>query len=291
MEKFKMALKNKNLDHLYFFLGEEAFLSDFYLNMLKKTLGCNEDFDYITVETDDLMSLQETVEGVPVMSEKKMVVIKAVDFSDEFDKASQADYLSELLDIVPSFTCLVFQCRTIKKTSKIYKVLKEKCTQVIFDFQKPQDVTKWVLKAAQARNLQIDRETASYLVESAGVDMTLLGTELDKLASYCNDEPVTFEAIDEIVIKSMDAKTYYLLDAIFDGHSKEAFELLNELMLAERDMPIYLNASIMGTLRTLLEYEALLSEGKSSAAISDRLKLYPTKAKKFLRFICFQTRI
>ena len=285
MEKLKTAIKNKNPDHLYFFLGEEIFLSNYYLDSLKKTIGCNEDFDYITVEPEEIMSLQEAVEGVPVFSEKKMVVVKGIDLSDEIKKTSEVDYVSEVLSVVPSFTCLVFQCRTIKKTSKLYKILKEKCTQVQFDYQKPVDVTKWVLKVAQTKDVAIDRETAAYLVESVGTDMTTLNTELDKLASYCDNAPVTYDAIDKIVIKSIDAKTYYLMDAIFDGHSKEAFELLNELTIAESGMPIYLNASIMGTLRTLLEYEALVAEGKSSAAISDRLRLYPAKAKKYSGYL------
>ena len=75
-----------------------------------------------------------------------------------------------------------------------------------------------------------------------------------------------------------------LMDAVFDGHSKEAFELLNELSVAESGMPIYLNASLMGTIRTLLEYEALASEGKSSVAISDKLRMHPAKTKKYATY-------
>lgn len=284
MEKFKTALKNKNFDHLYFFIGEETFLSDYYLDALKTALKCNTDFDYTVLDSENISELQEAVEGMPMMSEKKLVVVKGIELSNEIEK-DDVDYVEEILNIVPSFTCLVFSCRTIKKTSKLYKILKDKCTQVEFDFQKPQDVTRWVLKACQAKNVVIDRETAAYLVDCAGVDMTLLGTEIDKLSSYCGDEPVTIDAIDKIVIKSMDAKTYQLMDAVFDGHSKEAFELLNELSVAESGMPIYLNASLMGNIRTLLEYEALVSEGKSNAAISDRLRLYPAKVKKYSGYI------
>jgi len=285
MEKLKAALKNKNPDHLYFFLGEEIFLSNYYLESLRKTLGCNVDFDYTVIDSEDISGLQEEVEGVPVMSEKRMIVVKGMDFSEEIKKTADVDFLSAVIDIVPSFSCLVFQCRTIKKTSAVYKLLKEKCTQVLFDYQKPQDVSKWVLKACQSKNISIDRETAAYFVDSVGVDMTLLNSELDKLASYCNGEPATVDAIDKISVKSIDAKTYHLLDAIFDGHSNEAFELFNELIMSDRNMPIYLNASIMGTLRSLLEYEALATEGKSSSAIADRLKLYPVKVKKYAGYM------
>lgn len=281
MENFKTALKNKNFDHLYFFVGEETFLSNYYLDALKTALKCNADFDYSVLDAENISELQEAVEGMPMMSEKKLVVVKGIDFSDEIKKAEDADFVAELLEIVPGFVCLVFQCRTIKKTSKIYKTLKEKCTLVEFSFQKPQDVARWVLKACQSKNIRIDRETAAYLVDCAGVDMTLLETEIEKLSSYCGEEPVTIEAIDKIVIKSIDAKTYQLMDAVFDGHSKEAFELLNELSVAENGKPVYLNASLMGTIRTLLEYEALSTEGKSNAAICDKLRIYPAKAKKY----------
>ena len=283
MENFKIALKNKNFDHSYFFLGEEVFLTNFYLNALKKALDCDEDFDYIVVDEDDVLTLQEVVEAAPVLSEKKLVVLKGIDLS--LLKSDAVDFLEQLLDNVPAYTCLVFTSATIKKNSKIYKLLKDKCTVSVFERLKPQDVIKWILKAAQAKNVMVDRETAALLIEFAGTDMTTLNTELDKLASFCGEgNVITADAIERVVIKSIDAKIYYLLDAVFGGNSREAFELLKEYEV-ENESPIYINASIMGTIRTILEYDCLLKEGKTTYAISEKLRLRPIQAKKYAGYV------
>lgn len=279
MEKIKTALKNKNIDHLYFFCGEEVFLSSYYLNQIKKMIVRDDQFDYSAFESENLDGLQEAVESVPVLSDRKMVVVKGLDFSAEL-KADDVEFLTELLETVPLSACLIFCCRTIKKNSKIYKLLSDKCTVCTFDRQKPAEVIRWLLKAARAKNINIDRDTAALLIEYAGVDMTTLVNELDKLAAYCGTGgTVTPDAVEKIVIKSVDAKIYYLLDAVLDGHSDKAFLLLSEFK-AENEKPIYINASIMGTLKTLLEYAYLADEGVSPAAIADKLRLRPIQARK-----------
>lgn len=279
MDKLKTAIKNKNLDHMYFFLGEEVYLSKYYLNALKDVINCDETFDYVLLDADDLSSLQESIEGMPVMSEKKMVVIKGLDLSDEL-KQEDVELISALIEDVPPFTVLVFLSRTIKKNSKIYKLLSEKCTLCSFEHQKPAEVIKWLVNVANKNNMNLDRDAASLLIEFAGIDMTTLSTELDKLASYCGDgKIITADAIEKIVIKSVDAKIYYLLDAVLGGNSKEAFSLLEEFK-AENEKPIYINASIMGTIRTLLEQAYLQKEGMSPSAIADKLRLRPIQSKK-----------
>ena len=279
MDKLKTAIKNKNIDRMYFFLGDEAYLSQYYLNALKEAIGCDETFDYVCLDADDLSLLQESIESMPVMSEKKMVVVKGLDISDEL-KQEDVDLISALTEDVPSFTVLIFLTRTIKKNSKIYKLLSEKCTMCNFEFQKPAEVIKWLTNVANKRNVKLDRETASLLVEYVGVDMTMLSTELDKLVSYCGEgKNITADAIERIVIKSVDAKIYYLLDAILAGDSAKAYELLEEFK-AENEKPIYINASIMGTIRTLLEQAYLQKEGMNASAIADKLRLRPIQSKK-----------
>ena len=284
MENLKTALKNKNLEHLYFFLGEETYLSNYYLDAVKKALKCDENFDYIRIDSENVMGLQDAVESVPVMSEKKLVAVTGIDFSNEI-KSAETEYVAQILENVPTYTCVVFLCRAIKKNSKIYKVLSEKCKTCLFDYQKPQDVIRWLIKVAQNKNSSMSRDTAALLIEYCGVDMTTLNNEMDKISAYCvSDGIITDDAIEKIVIKSVEAKIYYLLDAIFSGQSREVFSLLREFE-AENEKPIYINASIMGTIKTLLEYIYMSEEGKSGGAISDKLRLRPIQAKKYAGYM------
>ena len=76
MQKIKTALKNKNFDHLYFFHGDETFLSAFYVEQIRKAL-VDDPINYIKIDADDLSRLQEAVEDAPV-KEKKSGSSKAV---------------------------------------------------------------------------------------------------------------------------------------------------------------------------------------------------------------------
>ncbi|MBQ3114517.1 MAG: DNA polymerase III subunit delta [Clostridia bacterium] len=279
MEKLKTALKNKNIDHIYFFSGEEVYLTNYYSKALKDVVGCDDTFDYVVLDAENITGLQEAIESMPLMSQKKMVVVKGQDLSSEL-KPEDVEMITALLEDVPSFTELLFVTRTINKNSKIYKLLTEKSTVCTFEHQKPAEVIKWIMKVASTKNVKIDRDTSALLIEFAGIDMTTLISELDKLSSYCVDSGiVTADAVERIVIKSVDAKIYYLLDAVFGGNSEQSFRLLEEFK-AENESSIYINASIMGTIRTLLEHAYLQREGMSVPAISDKLRLRPIQAKK-----------
>ena len=76
MEKIKAAIKNKNFDHMYFFLGEEVYLTSYYVDSIKKTLLPNgSEFDFIMFDSENIEDLQEAVESAPVLNEKKVVVV------------------------------------------------------------------------------------------------------------------------------------------------------------------------------------------------------------------------
>ncbi len=279
MEKIKTAIKNKNFDHMYFFLGEEVYLADFYVQAVKKSLLKEESFDFIVFNSEDISDLQEAVEGFPMLNEHKVVVVKGQDLTSEF-KAADVEFLAELLEGVPNSTCLIFSSVTAKKHTKLYKLLQDKCTVCQFGRQKPAEIIRWLVNLAKASDMLLDRDAAALLLEYAGSDMTTLKTELEKLFSYCIDTKViTEKAIEDIVIRTVDAKIYYLLDAVFGGDSEKAFMILQELKV-ENESPIYINASVMGTLRSLIEHAYLQKEGRSPAAIADKLRLFPIQAKK-----------
>ncbi|MBQ2967322.1 MAG: DNA polymerase III subunit delta [Clostridia bacterium] len=279
MEKIKAAIKNKNLDHMYFFFGEEVYLANYYVQQVKNTLLSDASFDFTQFESEDISELQEAVESVPVLNERKVVVVKGQDLSSEL-KAADVEFLSQLLEGVPNSTCLVFVSVSIKKNTKLYKLLQDKCTVCQFDRQKPAEIIRWLVNLAKANGMLLGRDAAALLLEYAGSDMTTLKTEMEKLFSYCIDTNIISEkAIEEIVIRSVDAKIYYLLDAVFGGDGERAFMLLQELKV-ENEKPIYINASVMGTLRSLIEHAYLQKEGRSPASIADKLRLRPIQAKK-----------
>ncbi len=280
MQKIKKAIKNKNLDHLYFFHGPERYLSEYYLNQVKKLLVQDEEFNYQKLYADDISEFQETVEACPVMAEQKLVVVKGRDFSEEW-KEDQYQFLSQMLSDIPPYTYLVFLCSNINKRSKIYKLLSETCTECIFDYQKPVDVINWIMKVVKAKGMMIDRDTAAFLLEYTGVDMTKILSEVDKIVAYEAKNGVISKAgIKEIITKTVETRVFDLMDAVTQGKKRLAFEILNDLQ-REKEEPVYINGALMRNIKGVLEYQILSAEGRPSAQIADKMKLKPYTQKKY----------
>jgi len=283
METIKKALKEKKFDNLYFFYGEEVYLSNFYVDALKKQIVENEEFNYTRLFCDELNRFQESVEAMPVFSDKRMVVVSSRDFSAEI-KEDSYKLLEEMLEDMPDFAYVVFVCGNIKKTSKIFKLLNSKCTTCVFERQKPASLISWICNIFNKKGYQIDRDTASCLLEFSGPDMTKLLSEIEKLSAYeLKTKKITTSSIEAIVTRTIDSKVFELLDAVMYQNKDLAFEILNSLM-REKEEPVYINGALMRNISGVLQYKILKSEGKSVSAISEKMSLRPFTQKKYAEF-------
>lgn len=283
METIKKAFKDKKFDNLYFFYGEETYLSNFYTEALKKELIENDEFNYTRLFCDELDRFQESVEAMPVFEERRMVVVKSRDFSAEI-KEDSYQLLAEMLEDMPEYTYVVFVCGEIKKTSKIFKLLSSKCTTCTFEKQKAASLISWIGNKCKKAGYRIDKDSASFLLEYAGSDMTKLSTELDKLFSYeLKTKEITEKSIEAVVTRTIDSQVFALLDAAMYKQKDKAFEILNELQ-REKEEPVYINGGLMRNISGVLQYKILKSEGNSANQISEKMNLRPFVQKKYAEF-------
>lgn len=283
METIKKALKDKKFDNLYFFYGEEVYLSNFYVGALKKELIENDEFNYTRLFCDELERFQESVEAMPVFEERRMVVVTSRDFSAEI-KEDSYQLLTEMLEDMPEFTYVVFICGTIKKTSKIYKLLSSKCTTCVFEKQKPAQLISWICNVFTKKGYEISKDTASFLLEYAGSDMTKLLKEIEKLSAYeLKTKCITEDSIKAVVTRTIDSQVFELLDAVMYKKKDTAFEILNSLM-REKEEPVYINGALMRNISGVLQYKILKSEGQPISAISEKMGLRPFVQKKYAEF-------
>ena len=283
METIKKALKDKKFDNLYFFYGEETYLSNFYVDAVKKALIENDEFNYTRLFCDELDRFQESVEAMPVFEERRMVVVTSRDFSAEI-KEDNYKLLEEMLEDMPDYTYVIFVCGAIKKTSKIFKLLSSKCTTCVFDKQKAPSLISWICNVSKKNGYEIDKDTASFLLEYAGSDMTKLLKELEKLMAYeLKTKQITEESIKAVVTRTIDSQVFELLDAVMYKNKDKAFDILNQLM-REKEEPVYINGGLMRNISGVLQYKILKAEGNPISAISEKMALRPFTQKKYAEF-------
>lgn len=282
MQKIKQQLKTKKFDNAYFFYGEEAYLQNFYLNSLKESVISEEfaDLNYVVLEANELDRLQEAVENSPVISEKKIVVVKGAEISAQVKEAG-FKLIEGVLDNISDFTILVFYAESIDKRTKLYKLFQKKCTVCYFGYQKPVYVINWIGNLFKKNGFSISRDTAIYLFEHTGVDMTNIKNEIDKLIAYCMGEgEIKKEDIDNITTKTSDIKTFDMLDAAVEKDAQLAFDMLMD-METHKEQPVIISGALAKHISNLLCYKILSAEGFGIEEISKRMNFAPFIVKKY----------
>ena len=114
LQRLKEDIKQDTPARLYFFYGEETFLLHHYLKQLQKAIidPVTESFNFhkMTEENFDLQSFADSVENLPMMAERTMVVIDEIDMF-KFNEADRERIVDVLSDI-PDYCTVVFTYET-----------------------------------------------------------------------------------------------------------------------------------------------------------------------------------
>lgn len=283
--QFRRELEAGTIGNLYVFHGEETYLRDHYLGELKKALltGGLDDFNYHTIQGKDMtiQRLRETVDAMPMMSERTFVVVV------DYDMNGGKEPLTELLSDLPDYVCLVFVYDVLEykpdNRSKLAKVLKEKGLVVDFIRQDQKDLTGWVARRFRALGHEIGTEDANYLIFLCGDLMTNLVSEIEKIGAYGTEKRITRPDIDAVATPQLDAVIFWLTDAVAERNYDKAFSVLNDLLHMQE--PAIRILSVLGRqLRQL--YSACLAReaGKGVQWLADLWGMRSTyPAEKLMR--------
>src|SRR5580692_9116204 len=95
------------------------------------------------------------------------------------------------------------------------------------------DAIKWVLTAAESRNIKFDPDAARELVDALGADMMLIASEFEKLLLYVEGKSrVTLGDVETMVLAAKQRSLYELTDAISAKDRPRALLLLHGLLNA-----------------------------------------------------------
>lgn len=244
-QKLKQDLAAGTLGQLYVLHGEEAYLRSYYLEKMKEQLvgqGMAE-FNLHTLAGKDLTPelLEQTVDALPMMSERTMVLVEDYDLfrAGESDRQAMTDLFGQL----PDYCCVVFVYDALPykadARTKLAAALKEHGSVVEFARQEQGDLIDWVRRRFRALGKDIDTEQAQYLIFQCGDLMNTLIGEIEKVGAYARGARVTRQDIDAVVTPQLDAIVFNMTDAIGNGNFDKAAQVLGELFqMQEKAIPI-----------------------------------------------------
>lgn len=276
LKRLKTALRNKSVDRLYFFHGDETFLLHHYLEQVRKLLidELTESFNFhkLTGETFSMQSFADAVENLPMMAENTMVWVDEIDIFklNEDDRTKIAEIFAD----IPDYCTVVFTYETVswkpdKRYKKLWEAVEKHGTVVEFARQDERDLIPWITRHFAAQKKYIPSELCAYLIKITGGTMTALASEITKICAYSGSDEIKKSDIDAVTEPVLDAVVFQMTDLLGAGRFGAAMEKLQQLLKMQQE-PIAILGAIGGHFRRLSAARTLLDSGKG---VSELMRL------------------
>ena len=276
-QNLKAAVRNKNIDRLYFFYGEETFLLSHYLEAIKKQLldQLTESFNFhrFTSENFDLAAFVEAVENLPMMAEHTLVQVDDIDIFKLNE--SEREKIAQLFCDIPEYCTVIFTYLTVvwkpdKRLKKLWEAVESSGLAVEFRKQDQRELIPWVSRHFASQKKRISNELCAYLIDITGGTMTALSGEIQKICAYSGSDEIKKSDIDAVTEPVLDAVIFQMTDRISEGSYDKAFQSLQQLLKMQQE-PLAILGALGGQFRRLTVAKCLLDQGKSAYELQ---KLY-----------------
>lgn len=279
MKNIKEHIKSGNFKPFYLLYGSEDYLKKLYRDKLKTAILGNSDdmnYSYFEGKSIDQNQLAEMAQTLPFFHDRRLILIED---SGLFKTQSE---LAGRLAGMPESTVIVFVEAEVDKRNKLYKLVKDKGTISEMNVLDEKNLKLFIVSLLNQEGKKITPATLSYLLERTGVDMVNIRNEAEKLLSYTMDrEVITVEDIDAVVTVQITGKIFQMIDAIGSKLPDKALTLYYDL-LALREKPLSILFLITRHFNILLQVKDLVSLGYHSSTISEKVKIPPFAAGKYI---------
>lgn len=289
LEQLKTALKQNTIGNFYIFYGEEAYLRTYYSEQLKKKLidDFTEAFNYhrFNEETISPEALTDSVESIPMMAERSMIVVEDVDFFRQPEDARNT-YAAIFSDL-PDYCTLVLVYDTVEyKLDKRMKTLAQamaNASEVQFNKPTERELSIWIARHFKPHGQMISEDLCRYFIQITGGSMTQMLSEIEKVSAYAKEPVITREDIDAVVEPVLEAVVFDLTDAISAGRYETALVKLS-VLLQKQEEPIPILGAISSQMRRIVTAQTLRSAGKGIREMMSLCGIASYPAEKTMEF-------
>lgn len=229
-------LNNIEYNKIYFVYGKDIIIINKFIDVLinKFSDKNNMCFNVHEFEGDkiNIKDLENSLEILPLMSNKKIVIIKNLDIN----KISSTDYdkLKELIQELSDKFILLFIYKTeINISSSKYKSFLKLIDKngVIFnsDFKDKDSIIDYMIKYAKKNDCIISRDLCEFIIDKSSLDISLITLELDKICNFTFNGKIDFEKVKELLSDNTENNSFELANSILMGDINSSLIILNNL--------------------------------------------------------------
>lgn len=276
------------------YYGDEEYLLSQEARRLRRSVINPElgGLGYKLLEKPDIGEVLEAIGAVTFsLGGKTLIEIRDFDFLHKAaDSGADEKQLAELCELLAHHDegkHIFFYSTKVNKTVKFAKWLTSGKNVPLdlkefkqFPFWKTDDAVQAVLQECRKQEIAIQPQAVAMLVENLGVSIRPVMSEIEKLAVFAGNRPVT--PADVQILSSHNENTFQMLgDWLHDRERAEVFATLDELFLRQHPMQLFgLAQSWLGGIFQMRYWQQM---GLSDQEIADRTKKHPFKVKKDLQ--------
>ena len=251
--ELKQQIKSGDFSRAYLIYGEEDYLKEHYVEQLKiKNVDkAFEDFNFHSFNGKDaqLSDVLSDAMLFPMMGGCNFVLV--CDYP--FDKSTkEVEELKEFLADAPETTILVFWYKSLSFVTKDNDKLKaveaaftKAGSTVVLNSRSQAELIKMLVNGCKRRNAVLSADNAAYLISISGSDIKVLMNEAEKLSAYVNGGEITKSIINQLAVKSFQARIYDLSKAVVKGDYDKAYSVLDTLFIL-KEKPDRVLATLSG---------------------------------------------
>ncbi|HET7041014.1 MAG TPA: DNA polymerase III subunit delta [Gemmatimonadales bacterium] len=280
LNALRKEVKAGKLAPVYYFHGAEETLKDEALGSLVDLAvdPASRDFNYDVRHATSLdpEALHALVNTLPMMAERRVVVIRDVD-GWTVKSPTRKVLLEYLADPAPE-TLLILHQGPPKGDDKdeVDKELAERAQVVNCAALDGEEALAWVVRRAKQLDIPLTAEGAQHLVNATGPELALLKLELEKFAALGATAPIGVETVGEMVGIRYGETQYDWRDAVLRRDVVRATAMLPRILDQSGVSAVGLVALLGSSLITLGvvrgHYDRKLRGGALNKATWDTLK-------------------
>lgn len=273
-KQVKAHIKSGEFLPVYLFCGDEAYLRKLYCDGLCEKAAGKDFFDFNFQSFDgknlDYNDVFDAAIMMPLMSDRRCVLVR--DAKLEGMNENDLGLLRSYLENPNESTVLVFHQTaddfSLSKAKKAADLIRKQGAVCILNKRTGNDLLKPLISSASKQGCELSPRAAEYLVSVVGDNYNVLINELSKVCHYAAGGEITRQHIDEVAIKSDDAKIYDLTKYLLMKDFDKAYGVLN-VLLKQKTEPEYILGTIISTYVDMYRVKISLTCGKSAEELSD----------------------
>ena len=272
----------------YILHGQDGFSLNQALERIKAGLGDRETVATNTTRLDGqhltLSELRNKCDAAPFMSSHRLVIVDGLlgrletkQRKPRSGKGKSGNGLGEWEGLdsyakqIPETTVLVLVDEEVQGSNPLLNKLSALAEVRTFPLLRGKDLKAWIRHRVKGEGGDITPQAVDLLAELIGGDLWAMDGEIQKLLLYSQERPICEDDVRQLVSCIQEANIFALVDAVAEGRTELAQQLLHRLY-DDGVAPTHILTMITRQFR-LIALARDLGKGLSRLQIQDRLGL------------------